>query len=1466
MSSALDGDAFPLLSSHANANTTNDTPAGTSSSTAAADTSASASLAQSAPLSAAQRMQQAHASGTSSAVQAAKPQNAILTEDPFPPEKLMVDDPYPSLWGPSVGAGAVTGAGAGGVSTDASGLPSAATAQTRSTKKALDVSDESAFPSLGGLAAAPRAVSAASWGGGGGTAAQRLQATATNGSSEVSRSATPASALHQQNGSDESRSAATGAPIATATVQLAQSEIHIQAPSGPGAGRGRGQTFSNAREVDPTTLGEVMKLLMKRNPTVTVEASTVRGTTTFIIKGKGSKADDDVAKVKRDLLARLAKKVSIEIKVPASTRGFIVGAKGRTLKSITDSTGANVQLPNRDAIQDANEAAHDNTNDASEGPDGPLIAITISGDSNAVEEARQQVMAIVSERVSKVTTKLDSVPKEFWELLRGSKGSKINAIIESVGATGSVNVSIPRNFERRGVAASSGADAEDKSEPAMERAISINGEREAVAKVVAAVEAEVALLERSTTTVSIKINKRQHRFLVGATADAILEEAECSIDLPPAESPDDNITLRGTSENLIRAFGLVMQKASATPIESLDLLTAHAGTHDRKVYASHLARYVLRRGKFRALSDANHVQIFLPRQAAIERGDAQLEIVGQDKEGVYAARQAVIDIVRKLPPAAFAVVEVDSLIHRHVIGKGGKTIKSLEEKRGVEVIFPPDGEDRSDILLVSASAASPAAAAEALRAAREEILGLAKDAADIQVETISIPASLHGTVIGKDGTTLNAVIGEEKLVNVRFGSTGLKDAGKANDASQKEDNAVVIRGPSEEVNRVKKELERIAEDAKNQEIVNSYIVEFEMDTVHVRHIVGKAGAGVNKLREDLGVRVDIEELGGANAAATPSAAPKKKTATGSSSRSKITIKGRKENVEEAKRRIQSLVTKIADEVTLTLTIPPSLDRGSLIGKQGAYLKRLEDKYEVRINFPRNNRGDDDDASSGKSNEVTVRGPKKGAAAAKGELVALIAYEQENGNVVTFNVSTRSLPRILGKAGASVNQIRDDTGVQSIDVDQQGDDTPTATITLRGTKAATKAAQCAIVAIAKEVDDEARFTLEIPRVFHTTLIGSGGSSIRELIAKAGGPTDARASGNTVRFPRQGEADDKVTITAPKAVAERIRAALEKEVANLKSRVVWGVVVPQSAHASIIGKGASALQEFQRKHGVKVVMPGWKDYAEAGEIENAADVADAAQNDTVKIVGPKETAVAAAAELSRLRTSASSAAVKLTVLVPKRHHAQIAQGGRFFRTLPSGTRVTHDGVKPPSSSGKSKKLPTPTGNSAAASARIDDDEGATEAAVRFELLSLHDEGESDGKSEIPWVIESSSQEDADKVAADIRKLLDQSDKATHVAWVTVPRGSMPRIVGRGGSGLDKLRAFGVEIEVVGKRDANRKEPLSLFAFSRSQLISTSSTIPELTLIGTPATIEQAHQHIVECAAPRPPRQHRNREDDY
>lgn len=151
--------------------------------------------------------------------------------------------------------------------------------------------------------------------------------------------------------------------------------------------------------------------------------------------------------------------------------------------------------------------------------------------------------------------------------------------------------------------------------------------------------------------------------------------------------------------------------------------------------------------------------------------------------------------------------------------------------------------------------------------------------------------------------------------------------------------------------------------------------------------------------------------------------------------------------------------------------------------------RLETNYDVKINFPKAGKSSNDTTEK---NEIVIRGPKKGAEAAKKELVDLMDYEKENGNVVSFVVVSKALPRILGKAGATINGIKEETGVNSIDVDQE-EEGPSATITLKGTKSGTTKAKAMILAIAKEVEDEAKLTIEIPREYHTTLIGAGGAS-------------------------------------------------------------------------------------------------------------------------------------------------------------------------------------------------------------------------------------------------------------------------------------------------------------------------------------------------------------------------------------
>ena len=130
-------------------------------------------------------------------------------------------------------------------------------------------------------------------------------------------------------------------------------------------------------------------------------------------------------------------------------------------------------------------------------------------------------------------------------------------------------------------------------------------------------------------------------------------------------------------------------------------------------------------------------------------------------------------------------------------------------------------------------------------------------------------------------------------------------------------------------------------------------------------------------------------------------------------------------------------------------------------------------------------------------------------------IQAVEFEKESNNVVKFTVPARSVARILGKAGATINDIKDASGVQ-IDVDKAQEDNDNANISIRGTKKAIAEAKAAIVAIADQVAEETTATIDVPSKFHRTIIGAGGQGLKDLIARCGGPTDSKAQAGLIRL--------------------------------------------------------------------------------------------------------------------------------------------------------------------------------------------------------------------------------------------------------------------------------------------------------------------------------------------------------------
>jgi predicted PilT family ATPase len=213
---------------------------------------------------------------------------------------------------------------------------------------------------------------------------------------------------------------------------------------------------------------------------------------------------------------------------------------------------------------------------------------------------------------------------------------------------------------------------------------------------------------------------------------------------------------------------------------------------------------------------------------------------------------------------------------------------------------------------------------------------------------------------------------------------------------------------------------------------------------------------------------------------------------------------------------------------------PSQYHSSLIGQSGKYAIRLEDKYSVKITFPRQSaeNGEGKTREVLKADEVLIKGGKKGVALAKSELLDVrwppypnalilmfcpqaVEFEKESNNILKFTVPNRAVARILGRGGASINEIKDATEAQ-IDVDKASDDSALTNITVRGTKKAVAAAKAAIMTIADQVTEETTATVVVESKFHRTLIGAGGQGLKDLVKRCGGPSDPKMQAGLIRL--------------------------------------------------------------------------------------------------------------------------------------------------------------------------------------------------------------------------------------------------------------------------------------------------------------------------------------------------------------
>ena len=88
-------------------------------------------------------------------------------------------------------------------------------------------------------------------------------------------------------------------------------------------------------------------------------------------------------------------------------------------------------------------------------------------------------------------------------------------------------------------------------------------------------------------------------------------------------------------------------------------------------------------------------------------------------------------------------------------------MKAFHDQQNVQVFFPNETDEWSYVLLVydplSPNASfSPDKKKEELAGIEKELQKMAKDAADVKSQTIVVEKRWHDSIVGQNGTTLNA--------------------------------------------------------------------------------------------------------------------------------------------------------------------------------------------------------------------------------------------------------------------------------------------------------------------------------------------------------------------------------------------------------------------------------------------------------------------------------------------------------------------------------------------------------------------------------------------------------------------------------------------------------------------------------------------------------------------------------------
>jgi predicted PilT family ATPase len=1017
---------------------------------------------------------------------------------------------------------------------------------------------------------------------------------------------------------------------------------------------------------------------------------------------------------------------SVDVPVPASVRAHIIGRQGSKIQEISKRTGARIQVPKAEADED----------------EDTVVNVHIEGNALTAEMARREIDAIVNERTSTVNLRLKDIPAEFYPFLAGVR----NVHSDRLAQGKDVDIKIPEYYTWRSQAPPQTARNQPAAfVPQTNFPIQLSGDRVAAQQIQAELERRAQQLRQQLAVEQCSIERGRHQFLVGDRGGSLhdfLEETGCSIVMPPSTDDSETVYIVGPPNKLEQGISKLEDLAASMTMATADAAREHRGPN-AQAHAHSLTRYLRQRKALAELERLHEASIVAPTDRF---GPTGYEIYARNGKNSMKARGDVMSIFAGHPPSRFSTVDVNPFYHSFLRQRSAPQIR---QDTGVHIVFPEEAESDSspELLLVYESSApyeehavargapSPAevkAYQQALQQAEELINRLTKNQPQVESRDFESNPKFHRKVEQFVNDQQEGLAHDQVPVQVLLGE-------RRPNAGSRSNNSFTLRGPSDAVADFNAKILEFLEQAEKDELERGHITTFDYPQKYASHLVGKGGENIQRLRQKFDVDVQVDD-------------------------GKVTLKGPSAKAQACKKDILDMAKKLEDEATHILKIKPQYHR-DLIGAGGKQVERLQTRYNVRVNFPRRAKNDDDAEGASQRNvrggqnqdEVIVRGPRKGADEARDELLSLLQYIVDNSHTDTISVAQSQVPQLIGSGGREMENLRLATGAQ-IDVPgarEGADASGRAEIKIKGTKKQVEEAKKILQERVKVFDDTITETLDVDRKLHRNLIGGSGSNIRAIVTAAGGPDNSRDLARMVRFPRAESDESSIKIEGPKSVVEKIVAAIKSQVSSLENQTTEVLEVSPDKHRLLIGRGGETRRSLESQLSVQLDIP--------------KQTTTGAARSQVKITGEPAQVEKAKEHILELVKGQEGE----TIQVPRYLHHIVSDNGQFFRRLRNQQKITvdHAGQQLPPKPAQTEAGKARKGANGALPLITDDaTSGADEHSWEIVDNNAVEEG-TDTSATIPWILRGPA-ENLPKARQQLEAAIEAASKPSATGFLILP----------------------------------------------------------------------------------------------